>query len=221
MFECEAMYGIITYVGNENKPDPPPLLYSKEAGGNSDTWSKKQERQRRYKCNVERHKEWLGETKELAQYLKTHIDHGRTGYWRKCKRQSLSFFIRSDEWADVFIKDAFMNAKQAYWDTSSKDELVLIYLNWFKQKRRELRHKMTTELQVINENLVLAKQKTVQSHGGVANLLKVLTKTMEKQGADIRSIAKVQYTICRQAGILIPDEFIEDVAVIVNAERNL
>lgn len=52
-----------------------------------------------------------------------------------------------------------------------------------------------------------------QSHGGVANLLKVLTKTMEKQGADITSIAKVQYAVCVQAGIYIPEEFIQDVAV--------
>lgn len=59
------------------------------------------------------------------------------------------------------------------------------------------------------------------THGGVANLLKVLTKTMEKQGADIRSIAKVQYAICKQAGILIPDEFIEDVAVVLCAEGSL
>ena len=36
---------------------------------------------------------------------------------------------------------------------------------------------------------------------------------MEKQGASIQSIAKVQYTICMQEGIYIPDEFIEDVAV--------
>ena len=36
---------------------------------------------------------------------------------------------------------------------------------------------------------------------------------MEKQGSDITSIAKVQYTICVQAGIYIPDEFIRDVAV--------
>lgn len=44
-------------------------------------------------------------------------------------------------------------------------------------------------------------------------MLKVLTKTMEKQGSDITSIAKVQYAICIQAGIYIPDEFIRDVAV--------
>lgn len=52
-----------------------------------------------------------------------------------------------------------------------------------------------------------------QSHGGVANLLKTLTKTMEKQGADIKNIAKVQYAVCIQAGIYIPDEFLMDVAI--------
>jgi len=221
MFEHEAMYGIITYVGNINKPEPPPLLYSKAAGGNFDTWLKKQERDRKYRNDIDRRNEWLGEIRELAQYIPRHGDYGRFGNWRKCKRKSLSFFICSHVWADVFIKDAFGDAKRAYLETSSKDELASMYLEWFKQKRRELRNEMTTELQVINENVALAKQKSVQSHGGVANLLKVLTKTMEKQGADIRSIAKVQYTICRQAGILIPDEFIEDVAVIVNAEGNL
>ena len=55
--------------------------------------------------------------------------------------------------------------------------------------------------------------KSPNSHGGVANLLKTLTKTMEKQGASIQSVAKVQYAICMQAGIYIPDEFIEDVAI--------
>ena len=51
------------------------------------------------------------------------------------------------------------------------------------------------------------------SHGGVANLLKVLTKTMNAQGSSIRSIAKVQYAVCTQAGIYIPDEFVTDVLV--------
>ena len=36
---------------------------------------------------------------------------------------------------------------------------------------------------------------------------------MEKQGSDISNIAKVQYAVCVQAGIYIPDEFIRDVAV--------
>lgn len=58
-----------------------------------------------------------------------------------------------------------------------------------------------------------------QSHGGVANLLKVLTKTMEKQGADIANIAKVQYAVCVQAGIYIPDEFVRDVAVTLDMKE--
>ena len=60
---------------------------------------------------------------------------------------------------------------------------------------------------------IVENGKRPNSHGGMANLLKVLTKTMEKQGASIENIAKVQYTVCMQAGIYIPDEFIEDVAV--------
>ena len=64
----------------------------------------------------------------------------------------------------------------------------------------------------------MSTKKTPQSHGGVANLLKVLTQTMQKQGADIRNIAKVQYAICVQAGIYIPDEFIRDVAVCLDID---
>lgn len=70
---------------------------------------------------------------------------------------------------------------------------------------------------------ILENGKRANSHGGVANLLKVLTKTMEKQGASIENIAKVQYTICMQAGIYIPDEFVEDVAIslyIENEDKN-
>ena len=63
---------------------------------------------------------------------------------------------------------------------------------------------------------IVENGKRPNSHGGVANLLKILTKTMEKQGASIENIAKVQYTICMQAGIYIPDEFIEDVAIALN-----
>ena len=66
----------------------------------------------------------------------------------------------------------------------------------------------------------LARQgKLPQSHGGVANLLKLLTQTMKAQGANIKSIAKVQYTVCMQAGIYIPEEFITDVLVSANIER--
>ena len=65
----------------------------------------------------------------------------------------------------------------------------------------------------LNPDLKRIKPLKTNSHGGVANLLKVLTKTMHEQGATIRTIAKTQYVICLQAGIYIPEEFITDVLV--------
>lgn len=72
--------------------------------------------------------------------------------------------------------------------------------------------KTENELQARNIKLA-ATGKNPQSHGGVANLLKVLTKTMHDQGTSIYTIAKVQYAVCMQAGIYIPDEFLTDVLV--------
>ena len=63
--------------------------------------------------------------------------------------------------------------------------------------------------------------KMPSSHGGVANLLKTLTKTMTLQGASIQSIAKVQYAICTQAGIYIPNEFLTDVAVALDYNERI
>lgn len=84
------------------------------------------------------------------------------------------------------------------------------FLIWFEEKRRRFR--MSFDIQGCKTEL-LKSGKRPNSHGGIANLLKTLTKTMEKQGASIETIAKVQYTVCMQAGIYIPDEFVEDVAV--------
>ena len=94
--------------------------------------------------------------------------------------------------------------------TQKFDVLYQEFLNWFDDKRRKFQMQFNvTEA----KKQMLENGKRPNSHGGVANLLKTLTKTMEKQGASIQSIAKVQYAICMQAGIYIPDEFIEDVAV--------
>lgn len=81
--------------------------------------------------------------------------------------------------------------------------------SWFMKKEESFKKKMELE---IKEKTGVSVVKTPSSHGGVANLLKTLTRTMEKQGASIESIAKVQYAICVQAGIYIPDEFLLDVA---------
>ena len=62
--------------------------------------------------------------------------------------------------------------------------------------------------------------KRPQSHGGVANLLKVLTKTMHERGTSIHTIARVQYTVCMQTGIYIPDEFLTDILVAADMEQD-
>ena len=86
----------------------------------------------------------------------------------------------------------------------------------FKEYFRMRKDKFMEETKstIISETGNLPKQlRSPNSHGGVANLLRVLTKTMTEQGSSIRTIAKVQYEICKQAGIYIPDEFITDVMV--------
>ena len=84
---------------------------------------------------------------------------------------------------------------------------------WFDMKRRQFMEKM--ELEAIKKTGVSLKTPT--SHGGLANLLKVLTKTMEKQGASIQSIAEVQYSLCLQSGYKLPNCFLTDVAVALDA----
>lgn len=214
MFEREGIYEVICYIGRHNAPEPPEPLYAR---GNSDTFQKYQQRKQEYEVAVKKRKKWFGESYTLTQYIPSlHLKN--SGRWSASKRMAFSFFMHSDNFADLFIKDVFGSAEKAYWTTESKEEIAVAYTQWFTQKRKELRRKMT-DLQTIRKNADVAQinGKNI-THGGIANLLKVLTKTMEKQGANIKSIAKMQYAICYQAGILIPDEFIEDVAVIVDCE---
>lgn len=217
MHEFDALYALITYVGNANMPEEPAPLYSVRAGGNGDTFQKYDARKKAYAALTDKRERWFGETRTLMPYMKTGLK--RSGQWAKSKRAALAFFFNAGNFAEVFIKDVFGNAQAAYFKTETKDELAGAFIQWFEKKREEMRKEMKGEIQAINEQAEVLKLSGKQiTHGGIANLLKVLTKTMEKQGADIRSIAKVQYTVCRQAGILIPDEFIEDVAVILTAE---
>ena len=129
-----------------------------------------------------------------------------------CHDKCVAFFDKNAEIISrIFIKEKYCdNVEYAIFKT--KDFMVLFqqFLIWFGDKRR----KFQMEFNVSEaKKQMLENGKRPNSHGGVANLLKTLTKTMEKQGASIQSIAKVQYTICMQAGIYIPDEFIEDVAI--------
>ena len=129
-----------------------------------------------------------------------------------CHDKCVAFFDKNAEIVSrIFIKEKYFDDVE-YAIFKTKDFMVLFqqFLIWFEDKRRKFRMEFNVSEA---KKQMLENGKRPNSHGGVANLLKTLTKTMEKQGASIQSIAKVQYTICMQAGIYIPDEFIEDVAI--------
>lgn len=223
MFERAAVYGLITNIGNANIPEPYAPIYSKAAGGNGDSYAKYRARKARYEFEETRRHKWLGETRTLAQWIPD-IVLKKNGYWSKSKRSAFSYMINHEDVTIAFLLGTYRTKQDCYWKTESAERLAVEFLEWFQDARKELRHKMgdTSVVEVVtNEIIKSARPKGTISHGGIANLLKVLTKTMEQQGADIRNIAKMQYGICRQAGILIPNEFIEDVAVVLNAQGEL
>ena len=112
------------------------------------------------------------------------------------------------------------SVKTAFQKTQTWIELWNDFEDWFEGKRERFMTRQKTEIEKVT-GMQVDTHKIPKSHGGVANLLKVLTKTMNEQGADIRSIAKMQYAVCTQAGIYIPNEFITDVAVALDAEGKL
>ena len=114
------------------------------------------------------------------------------------------------------VKDALLNTPT--WIYLWND-----FEDWFKEKRENFMVKMDAQIaEIMNKNQVkVGKNKKPAPVGAVANLCKVLTKTMEQQGADISSIAKVQYALCVQNGLYVPDEFLTDVAVALDAEGKL
>lgn len=129
-----------------------------------------------------------------------------------CHDKCVAFFDKKSSFLClIFLTQKYDGDIEAAMAKTQKfDVLYQEFLDWFADKRREFQMQFNVSEA---KNQMLENGKRPNSHGGVANLLKTLTKTMEKQGASIQSIAKVQYTICMQAGIYIPDEFIEDVAV--------
>ena len=129
-----------------------------------------------------------------------------------CHDKCVAFFNQKSSFLClIFLAQKYDgDLESAMTQTGKFEVLYQEFLNWFDDKRREFQMQFNVSEA---KKQMLDNGKRPNSHGGVANLLKTLTKTMEKQGASIQSIAKVQYTICMQAGIYIPDEFIEDVAV--------
>ena len=135
-------------------------------------------------------------------------------YFLKAKCE-IYFQNHAEQIINLFIAETYKTMENAVRETDCFLELWNSFDSWFDDRRNKFMENMKTDIQEIRG---LSARKTPQSHGGVANLLKVLTKTMEKQGSDITSIAKVQYAVCVQAGIYIPDEFIRDVAVTLDME---
>lgn len=131
-------------------------------------------------------------------------------------RLDLGFFMENREKiVDCFLNEKYGNDTRhenivdAVYEHESFENLAKEFLDWFKERRKRIMASYELEVMKARE---FAGQKVSNQHGSVASLLKTLTRTMNLQGADIRSIAKVQYVICAQAGIYIPDEFITDVA---------
>lgn len=129
------------------------------------------------------------------------------------RRLSWQYFCNNgDRIIKAFIKAKYGSTEAAMREAKTYDGLSDEFMDWFKERRNRFMEK--TAMQLNEKKVELANiQKIPKSHGGVANLLKVLTKTMQTRGATISAIAKVQYTVCMQAGIYIPDEFLTDVLV--------
>lgn len=140
-------------------------------------------------------------------------------YMRRC-RWGYTYFLHgkcenyveehSKEIVLVYLGSRWGGIESAIMSTKCFLELCTDFTEWFEERRKGFLKEMDAAIAEIKKFQMSEKP---QSHGGVANLLKVITKTMEKQGADITNIAKVQYAVCIQAGIYIPDEFVQDVAV--------
>ena len=161
------------------------------------------------------YKNFLGEYRFM--WMRSVYDWGRGN---RCKRHDMArrwFEQESPTLVVCFFSDLYSgDIENAMKATGSFKHLWDEFQIWFDRKRKDFR--MTFDI-IDSKKQILKNGKRPLSHGGVANLLKTLTKTMEKQGSSIESIAKVQYTICMQAGIYIPDEFVEDVSVALSIER--
>lgn len=161
------------------------------------------------------YKNFLGEYRFL--WMRSVYDWGKGN---RCKRHDMArrwFDQNSPILIMYFFSGLYRgDIENAMKATGNFEQLWDEFQIWFDNKRRDFR--MTFDI-TDSKKQILKNGKRPLSHGGVANLLKTLTKTMEKQGSSIESIAKVQYTICMQAGIYIPDEFVEDIAVALSIEK--
>ena len=129
-------------------------------------------------------------------------------------RLAASVFSKNGEKiCDAYIKERFGSWEKAIKEAGTFDNFYKGFESYFAERKKRFMEKTDKLIAQIPKQLSKDGRIRTNSHGGVANLLKVLTKTMHEQGSSIRTIAKVQYAICTQAGIYVPDEFITDVLV--------
>ena len=142
---------------------------------------------------------------------------GRKGIWRKDSllRKAWLYFNENDEKiVDLYVRKRWGNdLRKAMTEVGSYSVLHEDFLQYFADRREKFLEQTEQAIEQAKASN-LSRMKMPSSHGGVANLLKVLTKTMIAQGSSILTIAKVQYTICVQAGIMLPNEFLTDVLVV-------
>ena len=156
------------------------------------------------------------------QYQDDRFSVYEKGYVKKLMRQpgrspmrmAASLFSRKGE----VICEGYIRDKYGDWETAIKksgtfSNLIEDFEAYFKERKEQFMKKTDDIIAQMPKQLTKVGQIKTSSHGGVANLLKVLTKTMHEQGSSIRTIARVQYAICCQAGLYIPEEFITDVLV--------
>lgn len=137
----------------------------------------------------------------------------RDGVARTRRRAWVYFNENADRMREHYLRVAWgRDLERAMMESRTFEALFEGFYGYFERRRSEYMEKVNRELEA--RTLALASVgKHPQSHGGVANLLKVLTKTMHDQGSSVYTIAKVQYAVCMQAGIFIPDDFLTDVMV--------
>ena len=141
------------------------------------------------------------------------LDHRTYRPGSDLSKSWLWFNEKSDRIIDGYIRCKYGgDIRKAMQECGTYDAMHDDYLAFFAERRKRFMAK--TEALTAKTGEELAKKgKLPQSHGGVANLLKVLTKTMKEQGSAINTIAKMQYAICIQAGIYVIPEFLTDVLV--------
>ena len=142
---------------------------------------------------------------------KTRLGSSKVTFRARCEK-----FLHEHigELAEHFCIATYGSVKTAFVKTNHWIDLWNEFEEWYEGRRKRFMAKMDTAIANSKKDKgEVTPTLKATSPGGVANLLKVLTKTMELQGADIRSIAKMQYALCLQFGVRIPDEFLTDVAV--------